>query len=68
MIDLDRVVQMRPQDGDVFALPADTSEEFAREFLAVLQSAVPGIKCAVVLGNIVHLTASDMNAAGWYRK
>jgi len=59
---------MRPQDGDVFALPADTSVEDAESFMEALQTVAPGIKCSIVLGNIVQLSASDMNAAGWYRK
>jgi hypothetical protein len=68
MIDLEKVTQMRPQDGDVFALPADTPIEFAKAFHEALQTTAPGIKCSVVLGNIFHLTCSDMNDAGWYRK
>ncbi|EWC40123.1 hypothetical protein [Stutzerimonas stutzeri] len=68
MIDLEKVAQMRPQDGDVFALPADTPIEFAKAFQDAIQATAPGIKCSVVLGNILQLTVSDMNAAGWYRK
>lgn len=68
MIDLERVEKLSPKDGDVFCLPADTSEEDAKAFADALWTALPGIKCSVILGNIVHLITSDMNAAGWVRK
>jgi hypothetical protein len=51
MIDIDQVRKLSPKDGDVFALPAEATEEFARELVASLMIAAPGLKCSVVLGS-----------------
>jgi hypothetical protein len=67
MIDIAQVRKLSPKNGDVFVLPAETSEEDACSFVAALHSASPGLKGVVIRGDIKQLSTADMNAAGWYR-
>ncbi|MBS7660564.1 hypothetical protein I0D00_01180 [Pseudomonas lalucatii] len=67
MIDLTQVRKLSPRDGDVFALPAGTSQQAAAQFAEALHLAAPGVKCLVVIGELKRLSREQMNAAGWYR-
>ena len=67
MIDIDRIKQLTPLDGDVFLLPAHTSEETAQQFAEALHIAKPGIKAFVAIGELEQLSEAEMNAAGWSR-
>ncbi|MCQ4319728.1 hypothetical protein [Stutzerimonas stutzeri] len=68
MIDLAQIRQHRPQDGDVFELPADTPPALAEQFAEALHVAVPGVRCLVLIGEVRQLNEKAMNLAGWYRR
>lgn len=67
MIDIDQIRKLSLKDGDVLALPAEATQEFAFQLIESLRVTSPGLKCSVVLGDIELISEADMNAAGWYR-
>ncbi|KTT31197.1 hypothetical protein NS201_10910 [Pseudomonas oryzihabitans] len=68
MIDVDEIQRVNPQDGEVFIFPAGVSFEEAERFCKTIESAKPGVRAIVVVGDIQHLDEAAMNRAGWYRR
>ncbi|WP_288355590.1 hypothetical protein [uncultured Pseudomonas sp.] len=62
------VQRLGPQDGEVFILPAGASFEEAERLCEVIQTAKPGVRAVVVIGELEHLDQAAMNRAGWYRQ
>lgn len=60
--------RISPEDGDVFVLPAGASLEQAEHLADAIQSAKPGVRAVVVVGEIEHLDQAAMGRVGWYRK
>lgn len=68
MITTDQVRKLSPQDGDVFVVPQNTSDEDAKALVDAVRAAVPDIKAILIRGDLEQLDEAAMNAAGWYRK
>lgn len=62
------VSQIRPRDGDVLVLPADTPHEEIQRFAEALKAAHDGKRFLLVSRDISVIPEAEMNAAGWYRK
>ena len=62
------VRQIRPCDGDVLVLPADTPHEEILRFCEALKAAHDGKRFLLVNCDISVIPEAEMNAAGWYRK
>lgn len=60
------VQRLQPQDGEVFILPAGASFEEAESLCEAIQTAKPGVRAVVVIGELAHLDQAAMNRAGWY--
>lgn len=62
------VQRLEPQDGEVFILPAGASFEEAERLCEAIQTAKPGVRAVVVIGEIEDLDQAALNRAGWYRQ
>lgn len=69
MIDHEQIRKLRPADGDIFLLPADSPYDLARQLGEAIAIAIAklGVKVMVIRGDVRKLDVAAMNAAGWYR-
>jgi hypothetical protein len=67
MIDLDAVLKLNVQDGDLLVVPENSEDEGMQQLCEALRYLIPDGKVIIVRGPIEQLDVGDMNKLGWYR-